>query len=87
MGADPAKWKTVHALSRSQKDEHPSNVVHNHIDLMNSAEEMAKELKNVKAEYVFFAAYFQQESEEKEWEVNGNYVPFIVGPSRCKAQL
>ncbi|KAK4454715.1 nad dependent epimerase dehydratase [Podospora aff. communis PSN243] len=72
MGKEPGKWKTVHALSRSQKDEYPSNVVHDYIDLMNSAKDMANNLKDVKADYVFFAAYFQQESEDKEWEVNGN---------------
>ncbi|KAK0632936.1 hypothetical protein B0T14DRAFT_533237 [Immersiella caudata] len=66
MGLDSGKWKTVHALSRCQKDDYPFTVVHNHIYLMNSVENMAKELKDVKTEYVFFAAYFQQESEEKE---------------------
>ncbi|KAK0656220.1 NAD(P)-binding domain protein [Cercophora newfieldiana] len=79
MGKEPAKWKTVHALSRSQKDSYPSNVVHHHINLLDSAADMAKSLKDVGADYVFFAAYFQQESEEKEWEVNGDMLANFLG--------
>lgn len=51
----------MHALSRSTKEDYPSSVIHNHIDLTSSAQEMAKDLKNVKAEYVFFAAYPQKD--------------------------
>jgi len=71
LGKDPKKWQTIHALSRSQKDEYPSNVVHNHIDLTSSAEDMAKDLKDVKGEYVFFAAYLQKDTEQENWDVNG----------------
>jgi len=79
MGNEPGKWTTVHALSRSQKDNYPSNVVHDHIDLLDSAADMANSLKDVAGEYVFFAAYFQQESEEKEWEVNGDMLANFLG--------
>lgn len=68
----PEQWSTIHALSRSKKDECPKNVVHNHIDLTGSAEEMAKQLKGVEADYVFFAAYLQQETEEDSTRVNGD---------------
>lgn len=32
---------------------------------------MAKDLKDVEAEYVIFAAYLQKDSEQENWEVNG----------------
>ncbi|KZW01957.1 NAD(P)-binding protein [Exidia glandulosa HHB12029] len=72
LAADTQKWGTIHALSRSKKDECPANVVHNHIDLTAGAEEMAKQLKDVDGEYVFFAAYLQQDSEEESTRVNGD---------------
>ncbi|OCL14855.1 NAD(P)-binding protein [Glonium stellatum] len=71
LGRNPEQWPTVHALSRSKKEDYPSNIIHNHIDLTSSAEEMAKDLKNVKGEYVFFAAYLQKDSEKENREVNG----------------
>ena len=61
----------MHALSRSKKDTYPENVVHNHIDLTSSAEDMAKDLANVRGEYLFFAAYLQKDSEQENWDVNG----------------
>ncbi|KAK4171344.1 hypothetical protein QBC36DRAFT_391177 [Triangularia setosa] len=64
--------KTVHTLSRSKKDDYPSNVVHNRIDLLYSAEQMANDLKDISAEYVFFAAYMQKDTEEENWKVNGD---------------
>ncbi|KAK0737379.1 hypothetical protein B0T21DRAFT_392499 [Apiosordaria backusii] len=72
LASNPQKWKTIHALSRSKKDDYPSNVIHNHIDLLHSAEEMAAELKDVSAEYVFFAAYMEQATEAENWKVNGD---------------
>lgn len=71
LSQNPEKWKTVYALSRSKKDEYPSNVVHRHIDLLSSADQMAKDLQGVEAEYVFFAAYLQKETEKENWQVNG----------------
>ncbi|KAF2175624.1 NAD(P)-binding protein [Zopfia rhizophila CBS 207.26] len=65
------QWHTVHALSRSKKEDYPSNVIHNHIDLTSSADQMAKDLKNVKGEYIFFAAYLQKDSDQENWDVNG----------------
>jgi len=46
-------------------------VVHHYIDLTSSADEMAKLLDGVEGEYVFFAAYLQKESEQENWDVNG----------------
>lgn len=75
LGKDPQKWTKVHALSRSKKDELPSNAVHDHLDLTSSAEDMAKQLEGVEAEYVFFAAYLQKDTEQENWEVNGKNLP------------
>lgn len=71
LGRDPKQWKTVHALSRSQKEEYPSNVKHDTIDLTGDAKAMAKQLEGVEAEYVFFAAYLEKGSEQENWDVNG----------------
>ncbi|KZL74306.1 NAD dependent epimerase dehydratase family protein [Colletotrichum tofieldiae] len=72
LGQNPAQWKTVYAMSRSKKGKCPSNVKHSFIDLTGSADEMAKNLQGVKAEYVFFAAYLQKDSEKENWDVNGD---------------
>lgn len=72
LGKEPQQWPTVYALSRSQKQACPSNVKHSHIDLTQSAAEMAKELQGVEAEYVFFAAYLQRDSEQDNWNINGD---------------
>ncbi|KAK4697383.1 hypothetical protein P7C71_g677, partial [Lecanoromycetidae sp. Uapishka_2] len=71
LGKDPKQWETVHALSRSQKEKYPSNVKHDTIDLTGDAKQMAKQLEGVEAEYVFFAAYLQKDSEQENWDVNG----------------
>lgn len=61
----------MHALSRSQKEKYPSNVKHDFIDLTGDAKEMARQLKDVEAEYLFFAAYLQKGSEQENADVNG----------------
>ena len=65
------QWPTIHALSRSKKEDYPDNVIHNHIDLQSSPDDMAADLKSVRGEYIFFAAYLAQDKEEDAWEVNG----------------
>jgi nucleoside-diphosphate-sugar epimerase len=65
------QWPTIHALSRSKKEDYADNVIHNHIDLQSSPDEMANDLKNVRGEYIFFAAYLAQDKEDDAWEVNG----------------
>ncbi|TDZ27552.1 Uncharacterized protein C8034_v009766 [Colletotrichum sidae] len=72
LGKNQGEWKTVYALSRSKKDEYAPNVKHASIDLTASAEEMAENLKGVEAEYVFFSAYLQKETEQENWDVNGD---------------
>ncbi|EAQ89484.1 hypothetical protein CHGG_06103 [Chaetomium globosum CBS 148.51] len=72
LSRNPEEWKTIYALSRSKKDEYPSHVVHKHIDLLSSADQMAKDLQGVEAEYIFFAAYLQKDTEQENWEVNGD---------------
>lgn len=71
LGEDPSQWKTVHALSRSQKEDYPGNVQHNTIDLTADSDGMADILKGVSGEYIFFAAYLQKDSEQENWDVNG----------------
>jgi thioester reductase-like protein len=68
-----SKWTKIHALSRSQKDEYGPTVQHDHIDLMSSAEDIAKQLKeqNVEGEYLFFAAYMAKPDEKEASDVNG----------------
>ncbi|KAL0935446.1 nad dependent epimerase dehydratase family protein [Colletotrichum truncatum] len=72
LGHDSKQWKTVYAMSRSKKDEYPSNVKHSFIDLTGSADEMAKNLQGIEAEYVFFAAYLQKDTDQENWDVNGD---------------
>ncbi|KAI9724977.1 MAG: hypothetical protein M1812_000253 [Candelaria pacifica] len=71
LGKDPKQWHTVHALSRSQKEKYSQNVQHTSIDLTSSARDMAEQLAGVEAEYVFFAAYLQKDTEQENWDVNG----------------
>ncbi|KAJ4351000.1 hypothetical protein N0V95_004234 [Ascochyta clinopodiicola] len=65
------QWPTVHALSRSKKEKYPETVVHHHIDLLSSPDDMAKDLRDVRGSHVFFAAYIQKETEQENWDVNG----------------
>lgn len=80
------QWPTIHALSRSKKEDYPENVIHNHIDLTSSADDMASDLKNVRGEYVFFAAYLQKDSEQENWDVNGAMLDnFLIALTKCGA--
>ena len=58
-------------MSRSKREDFGPRVQHVHLDLTRAAEEMAAELKGVEAEYVFFAAYLEQDTDEKATKVNG----------------
>lgn len=71
LSEDKKTWSTVYALSRSQKLEWPSNVKQQQLDLQASAKDMAKELGDIKPEYIFFTAYLAQDTEEKATQVNG----------------
>ena len=71
LAKDPKQWQTVHALSRSQKETYPSNVQHDFIDLTSDAKKMAQQLRGVEADYIFFAAYLQKDTEQENWDVNG----------------
>ena len=78
LGKD-RQWTKIHALSRSQKEEYPPTVQHDHVDLTASPQEIARQLKsqNVLGEYLFFAAYIAKGSEEEASDVNGTppYTP------------
>ncbi|KAF3942451.1 hypothetical protein ABW19_dt0209670 [Dactylella cylindrospora] len=71
LGKEPEKWTKVYALSRSQKQDYPANVELDFVDLLSSAEDMAKQLQGIEADYCFFAAYLQKDTEEELTAVNG----------------
>ena len=52
LSKTPNQWPTVHALSRSQKEQYPTNVRHNTVDLTQDASSIAKQLEGVEAEYL-----------------------------------
>jgi len=93
LGRD-SKWTKIHALSRSQKEKYPPSVQHDTINLMGSAQEIAKELKDqkVNGEYLFFAAYMAKGDEKEASDVNGrsSFQSKIErepdGISRCDAE-
>ncbi|PGH28250.1 hypothetical protein AJ80_00141 [Polytolypa hystricis UAMH7299] len=72
LAKNPSQWSTIHALSRSKKADYPANVKHGRIDLTGDVNKMAKDLEGMEAEYVFFAAYLQQDTEQENWDVNGD---------------
>lgn len=61
-------------MSRSKKDNFGPRVKHMHLDLTATAESMCEDLKNVEADYVFFAAYLQKDTDEENTRVNGTVV-------------
>jgi nucleoside-diphosphate-sugar epimerase len=75
LGRDPEKWSSVNAFSRTQKEDYPENVTHKHLDLTSSAQGIAKDIGDIKGEYLFFAAYLQKDSEQENWDVNGCWNP------------
>lgn len=64
-------WTQIHALSRSKKEQYPEPVKHTHIDLTSSADDIAQQLSDVQADYLFFAAYLAADSEEELVKLNG----------------
>lgn len=71
LSSNPQKWSTIHALSRSQKEDYPSSVKHTFVDLTANADLLAKNLQGIEAEYLFFAAYLQKDTEQENWDANG----------------
>lgn len=71
LGKDAKTWNEVYAFSRSQKLQWPSNVKGHQFDLQADAKDMAKELGDIKPEYIFFTAYLAQGTEEDATKVNG----------------
>ncbi|PGH13851.1 hypothetical protein AJ79_03419 [Helicocarpus griseus UAMH5409] len=67
---DPSITK-IYTLSRSQPGEKDARVQHVHLDLQDSAEEMAKSLSGISAEYVYFCAYLAKPDEGEAARVNG----------------
>ncbi|KAI4733384.1 NAD dependent epimerase/dehydratase family protein [Aureobasidium sp. EXF-12298] len=78
LGKDTKTWSTVYALSRSKKEDYPSNIKHTHLDLQGDPKEMAKELEHIEAEYVFFTAYLAQDDEDDATKVNGDMLQNFI---------
>ncbi|ETS75802.1 hypothetical protein PFICI_12746 [Pestalotiopsis fici W106-1] len=76
----PDEWSKIYSLSRSKKEDFGPRVEHVHLDLNAAAEDMAQDLKDLKADYVFFAAYLQMDSDEENTRVNGDMLAAF-----CKA--
>ncbi|KAF4814862.1 hypotheticall protein [Colletotrichum tropicale] len=72
LSSNPEEWSKIYTLSRSKKEDFPKNVVQSHLDLCATPEEMARELHGVEADYIFFAAYLEQNTEAKASKVNGD---------------
>ncbi|KAF9880418.1 nad dependent epimerase dehydratase family protein [Colletotrichum karsti] len=72
LSSMPDEWSKIYALSRSRKEVFPDHVVQSHLDLCGKPSEMANELRDIEAEYVFFAAYLEQDTEAKSAKVNGD---------------
>ncbi|KAM0081724.1 hypothetical protein ACKRZS_006112 [Fusarium odoratissimum] len=70
----PEEWSTIYTVSRSKKDDFGPRVKHTHLDLTATADSMFDDLKDVEAEYVFFAAYLQKDTDEENTRVNGTVV-------------
>jgi len=71
LAADPSTWTKIYTLSRSQKGQDHKNIVHTTLDLQSSAEDMAKQLSDVEADYVFFCAYLAKSDNGEAAKVNG----------------
>lgn len=78
LAKDTKTWPTVYALSRSKKEDYPSNVKHTHLDLQGNPEDMANELGHIDAEYVFFTAYLAQDDEDDATRVNGDMLQNFI---------
>ncbi|KAF3004839.1 hypothetical protein E8E13_004588 [Curvularia kusanoi] len=89
LSKDPQQWPTIHALSRSKKEQFLETVIQNHIDLLSSADDMAKDLKDVSGNVVFFAGYMQKDTEQENWDVNGamlsNFLQALVKTGAVKS--
>ena len=53
---------------------YPGNVSHANVDLGGDPSDIANQLQGVEAEYLFFAAYIQKDTDEENWEANGKLV-------------
>ncbi|KAH0432706.1 nad dependent epimerase dehydratase family protein [Colletotrichum camelliae] len=72
LSSKPEEWSKIYALSRSKKEDFTQNVIQSHLYLCATPEEMASELQGIEADYVFFAAYLEQDTEAKASKVNGD---------------
>jgi hypothetical protein len=69
----PQQWQPIYTFSRSQEEEHARNAVHKFVDLSTSSQEIALQLKEIRADCLFYAAFVETGDEENNWHVNGVY--------------
>lgn len=78
LSADPTTWPTVHAFSRSQREPYPPHIHHDTVDLLSSADVIAKQLSAIGisgdkgVDVVFFTAYLQKGDEAEMARTNGS---------------
>ncbi|KAL4893271.1 hypothetical protein BDV59DRAFT_28798 [Aspergillus ambiguus] len=68
---DDDSYTKIYTLSRSQPGKEDPRIQHVCLDLQGSAEEMAKSLAGVAADYIYFCAYLARPDEEEAARVNG----------------
>jgi len=88
LSKHPEEWKEIYAMSRSKKGSFPPRVKHSHLDLTASADDMAEEVKDINAEYVFFAAYLDAGDADENTRVNGkdDSLDLTTGESDIKSR-
>jgi nucleoside-diphosphate-sugar epimerase len=64
-------YSKIYTLSRSQPGVQDARIEHTCLDLQGSAEEMAKGLAGVSAEYIYFCAYLARDDNDEAARVNG----------------
>ena len=90
LAKHPETWTTIYALSRSQTESYPDNVIHGQVDLAGDPQDIAKQLQGIEVEYVFFCAYLQKKDEAEQAKVNGGSscdVPVIRAASHVTQVL
>jgi nucleoside-diphosphate-sugar epimerase len=66
-----SEYEKIYSLSRSKPGNENQKVQHATLDLQGSAEEMAKSLKDISAEYIYFCAYLARDDPKELSRVNG----------------
>ncbi|GFF53302.1 uncharacterized protein C757.02c [Aspergillus lentulus] len=68
---EDTRFEKIYSLSRRNLGGENAKIQHATVDLCGSAEDMARNLKDISAEYVFFCAYLPQDDPAELSRVNG----------------